>query len=565
MLVGQAIAPHLPFLRRYARALAGNDERANPFVIATLEAITRAPEIIRRYSDPKLGLYRTFHEIWSANAGLLDSEFQPTDASTLGNPATDIARARLARISDRARMALLLTAMESFSAADAGHVIGISETEIETLVTEAVAEIDRQIQTDVLIIEDEPIILLDLETIVRELGHNVVGVATTSVEAVSQALTKRPGLILADIQLADKGSGIDAVKEILAEYPVPVIFVTAYPERLLSEQPEPAFVITKPFQRSTVKATIAQALFSNPNTVPDGELLKAELPTPSGEPSPTVSISRELVAPRPGPVSVKVKAHRLQLVDDTPLATVLTGQDIDNVRRMHLRTARRLAVSLSGSNVGPGFNVRFEEIKVALTGRFSEERGLTLAIQVRGLEQMLPAICERLDDVTAADVTAFITDLVDLLRQVPSYRRFVEEARATEPAQEDAIQAARELMDILAEQPDALVEPALKAAMLRVGDAVDQSDGMGALALLRTVGNAFRAIGRFFNQRITNVGRKATETFDETTGKLVGKAFAYLITGGAVGAALGLLAQAYPAEFGFVSQLVRAARAMLGM
>ena len=78
-----------------------------------------------------------------------------------------------------------------------------------------------------------------------------------------------PGLVLADIQLADDSSGIDAVRDILAEFSVPVIFITAFPERLLTgERPEPTFLITKPFQRSTVKAAIAQALFFDSATLP---------------------------------------------------------------------------------------------------------------------------------------------------------------------------------------------------------------------------------------------------------------------------------------------------------
>jgi CheY-like chemotaxis protein len=117
--------------------------------------------------------------------------------------------------------------------------------------------------------EDEPIIAMDIETIVRDLGHNVTGVAVTRDEAVSQARQHPPGLVLADIQLADDSSGIDAVKDLLAEFSVPVIFITAFPERLLTgTRPEPTFLITKPFQRSTVKAALAQALFFDAATVP---------------------------------------------------------------------------------------------------------------------------------------------------------------------------------------------------------------------------------------------------------------------------------------------------------
>jgi len=117
----------------------------------------------------------------------------------------------------------------------------------------------------VLIIEDEPVIAADIEALVRELGHKVVDIAATRTEAVEAAARHRPGLVLADIQLADGSSGIDAVKDILGKFDVPVIFITAFPERLLTgERPEPTFLITKPFQPETVKAAIGQALFFHP-------------------------------------------------------------------------------------------------------------------------------------------------------------------------------------------------------------------------------------------------------------------------------------------------------------
>ena len=141
--------------------------------------------------------------------------------------------------------------------------------ELEERRAVVLAEIEKQTRARVLIIEDEPIIAMDIESIVRDLGHDVTGVAVTRDEAVSLAMEDRPGLVLADIQLADDSSGIDAVKDILAKFNVPVIFITAFPERLLTgERPEPTFLITKPFQRSTVKAAISQALFFDQATVP---------------------------------------------------------------------------------------------------------------------------------------------------------------------------------------------------------------------------------------------------------------------------------------------------------
>ena len=264
MSLGQDLAPHLPFLRRYGRALTGSQVHGDNFVRATLETIVAQPDEFPRDVDPRLGLYRTFHAIWSS--ANIDEGDEPTTAI---DGAESIAHARLSRVTPLSRQALLLTSLEGFSNEDTGYLIDASPEDVESLVSEALAEIERQTHAEVLIIEDEPIIAMDIESIVRDLGHNVTGVAVTRDEAIAQARKNPPGLVLADIHLADDSSGIDAVKDILAEFSVPVIFITAFPERLLTgTRPEPTFLITKPFQRATVKAAISQALFFDAATVP---------------------------------------------------------------------------------------------------------------------------------------------------------------------------------------------------------------------------------------------------------------------------------------------------------
>jgi CheY-like chemotaxis protein/DNA-directed RNA polymerase specialized sigma24 family protein len=265
MSLGQQLAPHLPFLRRYGRALTGSQSHGDRYVRATLEAIVAAPDQFPRDVDPRLGLYRMFQGIWnSANYDEMEDHL----GSELDG-AEAVTRARLARMTPLSRQALLLTAMEGFTPEDAAYLIDTDASEVDRLVAEALVEIENQTRARVLIIEDEPIIAMDIETIVRDLGHDVTGVAVTRDEAVGLAMEDRPGLVLADIQLADDSSGIDAVKDILAEFEVPVIFITAFPERLLTgERPEPTFLITKPFQRSTVKAAISQALFFDQSTAP---------------------------------------------------------------------------------------------------------------------------------------------------------------------------------------------------------------------------------------------------------------------------------------------------------
>jgi CheY-like chemotaxis protein len=180
------------------------------------------------------------------------------DASTDPLPA----EARIARLTPLPRQAFLLISLEGFSEAEAARVLGVEVTELRNMLDEAGQELAGEIATDVLIIEDEPLIAMDIEGLVERLGHNVLGVARTHKEAVKLAGNKRPGLILADIQLADGSSGLDAVNELLKSFETPVIFITAYPERFLTgERPEPAFLIPKPYQPATVSAVISQALF----------------------------------------------------------------------------------------------------------------------------------------------------------------------------------------------------------------------------------------------------------------------------------------------------------------
>ncbi len=256
MSIAKEIAPHLPYLRRFARALTGTQASGDAYVVAMLEALVLDPSAFRRDLNPRIGLYRTFLTLWSS-VGLNTAD--PSAPVTLGRTAVE---RNLEALTPRPRQAFLLRTVEGFSIEEVGTIMGVAAAEAAVLVQTAGQEIAEQVATDVLIIEDEPIIALDIETMVEELGHTVTGVARTQREAIALVAKKRPGLVLADIQLADGSSGLDAVNEILATIDVPVIFITAYPERLLTgDRPEPAFLITKPFQPEAVKAAISQALF----------------------------------------------------------------------------------------------------------------------------------------------------------------------------------------------------------------------------------------------------------------------------------------------------------------
>jgi CheY-like chemotaxis protein len=201
----------------------------------------------------RVGIYRLFTKIWNS--------VPINGRSSAGGPLMP-GEKNIAGITPLPRQAFLLVALERFSEADAASILDIDVVTLRDLVEEAGRELAAEIATDVLIIEDDTFIAMELETLVESLGHRVMGVARTHAEAVGLAKKKQPGLILADIQLADGSSGLEAVNELLGSFEVPVIFITAYPERFLTgERPEPAFLIAKPFQPSTVSAIASQALF----------------------------------------------------------------------------------------------------------------------------------------------------------------------------------------------------------------------------------------------------------------------------------------------------------------
>jgi len=254
----QHLAPHLPFLRRYARALSGSQAGGDAYVRATLEALLDKRLELAPASSPRVALYRVFHAIWSSTA-----EGAPRAPEPLDREATP--DQRLQALPPLCRVVLLLTAVERFSLAEAAEILDLDEAAVETQLEEAQKQIEEALATRVLIIEDEMIIALDLKGVVEQLGHQVVGVAATKGDAVKLAARERPGLVLADVQLADGSSGIDAIEEILGRSDVPVIYITAFPERLLTgERQEPTYLIAKPFLPETVMATIAQALFFHP-------------------------------------------------------------------------------------------------------------------------------------------------------------------------------------------------------------------------------------------------------------------------------------------------------------
>lgn len=253
MSVSQAVGAEIPALRRFARALTGSQKSGDAYVAETLQSLVADPSLLSGEAGVKARLYELFLTMWNSVAVNREAS-QPAALEGFDR--------NLQTISPGPRQAFLLTALEGFSVEAAARIMRISEERCQQLIDQAGLEIAEQVASDVLIIEDEPLIALEVADIARSMGHTVRHVARTHHDAIAAAGKYRPQLVLADIQLADGSSGMQAVQEILRSLDVPVVFITAYPERLLTgEKPEPTYLAEKPFRPETIKALISQALF----------------------------------------------------------------------------------------------------------------------------------------------------------------------------------------------------------------------------------------------------------------------------------------------------------------
>jgi len=255
--VASKVADVLPFLRRHARALTGSQRAGDSHAAATLEALLADPEAVTEQARTDLAVFRAFYDIWQSSGAQL------VGTGDGAHGARAEAMRHLARLTPQTREALLLHTVEGFTLREVGAIMRLGEAEAGRLVDVARKEMLAAVRGRIMVIEDEAIIAMDLEAIVQDMGHEVVGVAATHDRAVEIGMETTPDLVLADIQLADDSSGIDAVNELLGRFPdMPVIFITAFPERLLTgERPEPSFLIAKPFTPPQIISAVSQAMF----------------------------------------------------------------------------------------------------------------------------------------------------------------------------------------------------------------------------------------------------------------------------------------------------------------
>lgn len=245
----ELIARELPYLRRYARAMTGDQVTGDLCVETMLQEHVLKPQP----SDASLPQDRA--DLFA----LLDLMLADPDRM----PGTNRTVPALQNLSSLSRRALFLTTVEQLDSDAVGKILSLDQAELANILNEAERDLASALATNVLIIEDEAMIAFQLKEIIESLGHKLKARATTRDEAVNYARAIKPGLMLVDIQLADGSSGLDAMEEIFKFHKPTSIVITAFPERLLSGRGnEPAFLIPKPFRADHVKTVVSQALLT---------------------------------------------------------------------------------------------------------------------------------------------------------------------------------------------------------------------------------------------------------------------------------------------------------------
>jgi CheY-like chemotaxis protein/DNA-directed RNA polymerase specialized sigma24 family protein len=257
--MSELIHRQLPYLRRFARALVGRQGTGDRLVALAIDRLSGSLANVDDAGRLRLLLLQAVVDVHGDH--ILESRDNGSGRETATIANERIVASRVRALPEGGAVSLLLATLEGLPVDDIAFVMRLEPNEAKARLRAAQSVLDAQAPCEVLIIEDEPVIAMDIAEIVRQAGHVVLGIATTRQEAVAMAERQRPGLVLADIALADDSSGIKAVDDIQRQGPIPAIFITAFPERLLDdERVEPSLLISKPFSEHLLRVAIAQAL-----------------------------------------------------------------------------------------------------------------------------------------------------------------------------------------------------------------------------------------------------------------------------------------------------------------
>lgn len=245
----ELVTKELPYLRRYARVISGNQMTGDLCV----ETLLLEHVITPQASDAHLPKDRI--ELFA----LLDEilvNFAPAPSLTEPNTAFQ-------RLSFLSRRALFLTAVEQLDPTAVEMILKVRPHDLTVIMNETEKRLASSLATDVLIVKGTGRIALQLQEIVESLGHRIIAQANTRGDAVREARATRPGLMLVESQLADGSSGFGALDDIRKFHKAPSIVITSLQDRMrIGRDNEPAFLVSTPLQVDHVKSVICRALLA---------------------------------------------------------------------------------------------------------------------------------------------------------------------------------------------------------------------------------------------------------------------------------------------------------------
>jgi CheY-like chemotaxis protein len=265
--LAETLMAHLPFLRRYGRALTGTTEEGDALVTRAVETALADPAAFRldRPAVPatRIPLYALINRLFDEG---------PVGGARGGDPHPIEQALRL--LPEEQRRVFVLISLEELSFSQVAEVTGKSADWVKDSMASAQDTVRERLVANILIVEDDAIIAFDLSETVIAMGHKVAGTAATQDEALSIAAANDPTLALMDLRLAHGDSGIATAQALRERSSLPIIFVTAFAEELRQRGLEHLGpVIKKPFTREQIERAITQAVFTprtvqNPATLP---------------------------------------------------------------------------------------------------------------------------------------------------------------------------------------------------------------------------------------------------------------------------------------------------------
>jgi CheY-like chemotaxis protein len=227
---------------RYASCILGNRQLSRIAIVEALKA-----QAINGGSS-RFELYRAVNEAAVSSAPLAEVRF--SGGCGIGT--------ELLKLPHQRRQIVALRAVMGFSYGDVGEIMGMTEAAVRRAYVSSLLEL--RAKPAVLIIEDEAMIALDLQKIIKTLGLSVAGIAKNREEALRIVGLSHPKLIVADYRLRDE-TGIDVVNAIREQIHADVIYITAHPEAVTEQLGAASeVVLSKPFNARALVAAVQSKL-----------------------------------------------------------------------------------------------------------------------------------------------------------------------------------------------------------------------------------------------------------------------------------------------------------------